>query len=68
MLEEMRQAGDAAAARQRHADEAAARERAQQDLAKLNLHPPSYGGAPSHSYPPPDQVCLTSNFQSGCIL
>jgi hypothetical protein len=56
MLDELRKAGDVAAERQRQADEAAARDKAQQGLASLNMHPPPYGGAPPQSYPPPQQV------------
>lgn len=55
MLEDLRRAGDAAAHRQRAADEAAAREKAQESLNKLNLSAPQYSVAP-HNYPPPQQV------------
>ena len=59
ILEDMRKAGDAASQRQRAADEAAARAKAQQSLNALNLQSDRpaqpYSAAP-HNYPPPQQV------------
>ncbi|KAK9909798.1 hypothetical protein WJX75_007558 [Coccomyxa subellipsoidea] len=58
ILEDMRKAGDAASQRQRAADEAAARAKAQQSLNALNLQSDRpaqpYSAAP-HNYPPPQQ-------------
>ncbi|CAL8461578.1 g1109 [Coccomyxa elongata] len=57
MLEDMRRSTDAASQRARAAEEAAAREKAQQSLNALNLSaggPPPYSAAP-HNYPPPQQ-------------
>lgn len=58
MLEDMRRSTDVASQRARAAEEAAAREKAQQSLNALNLSaggPPPYPAAP-HNYPPPQQV------------
>ncbi len=60
ILEDMRKAGDAASQRQRAAEEAAARAKAQQSLNALNLQsqdrPPQPYSAQPHNYPPPQQV------------